>query len=186
MKEISIVNNEHINDKVLKEKEDSKPQCETIIISPHPDDECIGCYEILTSDIVKPLIIYTSEISNERKAEALELRNHVDIKGQMFLSSIPPKFLHPSNTFYFPHPIYETHPDHRLQGMAGEQLARAGYDVIFYITEMNAPFKFECKESDKKRELLNKVYKTQSDMWKYEHKYFLFGGYDKWLFEGKL
>ncbi len=139
----------------------------------------------MTNGIIKPLIIYTSEVPTERRAETLELRNHVDIKGQMFLNSIPAKFLHPTNTFYFPHPIYETHPDHRLQGMAGEQLARAGYDVIFYITEMNAPFKFECAQSDEKRELLEKCYPNQNSLWTFEHKYFLFSGYDKWLFEGR-
>jgi len=166
-----------------KKEDDKKPQFETIIIAPHPDDEVIGCYSVLMDETIKPLIIYTSDVDNERRAEAAQLIKHVKIKGQLYLSTIPTKFLHPTNSFYFPHPIYETHPDHRIQGIGGEQLARAGYDVTFYITEMNAPFKFECKDSEKKRQLLDACYGKQSDLWKYEHKYYLFEGYDKWVFK---
>ena len=153
-----------------------------LVFAPHPDDEVIGCFEILMDENIKPLIIYTANVDNERRLETKNLIEHTKIKGQLFLNSIPPKFLHPSNVFYFPHPIYETHPEHRRQGITGEQLARGGYDVTFYSTEMNAPFKFECKEAEKKRQLLDACYGSQSDLWKYEHKYFLWSGYDKWVF----
>ena len=174
-----------VSDLVIQDKIDKRKRImatgETIIIAPHPDDECIGCYEVLNSG-VKCIIIYTSDVDNNRKEEALRLKNHTNIKGQMFIKSIPSNLLHPSNIYYFPHPIYETHPDHRIQGIAGEQLARSGFNVIFYITEMNAPFKFECKTSEKKEGLLNEIYKSQRSMWEYEKKYILFSGYDKWVF----
>ena len=142
-------------------KEDKKPQFETIIVAPHPDDEVIGCYELLMDETIKPLIIYTADVDNERKAEAAELMKHCKLRGQLFLNTIPAKFLHPTNSFYFPHPIYETHPEHRIQGIGGEQLARAGYDVTFYITEMSAPFKAECKDPEKKKLLLDTCYHKQ-------------------------
>jgi len=166
-----------------KKEEKPGPQFETIIVAPHPDDEIIGCFELLNDNSISPIVIYTSDVDNERRAEAAELRNHTNVKIQLFLNTIPSKFLHPTNMFYFPHPIYETHPDHRLQGIGGEQLARAGYDVTFYITEMNAPFKFECSQSERKKILLDTCYHKQSSLWKYEHKYFLFSGYDKWVFK---
>jgi len=152
---------------------------EIFIIAPHPDDEVIGCYEILKKH--NPIIIYTArDIPNDRREQARKLRDHFDIKGQFFLSTIPSNFLHNSNMFFFPHPVYETHFEHRMQGMVGEQLLRAGNpNIYFYITEMNAPFKFEA--DSEKKEMLDKCYPDQASMWKYEHKYFLFSGYDKWV-----
>ena len=155
-----------------------------VIIAPHTDDEIIGCYEILTNPDIKPIIIYTTDIEEERKKECMKLKDEIEIKAQYFLFNIPSNLLNPlsNNIFYFPHPIYETHPEHRYHGMIGESMARNGFDVVFYITEMNAPFKSECPRPNAKLELLNKIYPSQKELWKYEHKYFLFSGYDQWKF----
>jgi len=154
---------------------------DVIIIAPHPDDEIIGCYEVLKNH--NPVIIYTArDIPNERREYALKIKKFFNIKAQFFLSTIPSNFLDPSNTFFFPHPIYESHFEHRLQGMVGEQLMRGGNkNIYFYLTEMNAPFKFECKDAADKKTMLNSCYPDQAAMWEYEHKYFLFSGYDKWV-----
>ena len=69
-----------------------------------------------------------------------------------------------------------------MQGAVGESLARQGLDIIFYTTNMNAPFMREVKDPEMKRVALNAVYHSQRDLWKYDHKYFLFEGYSKWLF----
>jgi hypothetical protein len=153
---------------------------DTIIVAPHPDDEIIGCYEIVKNK--KPIIIYTEETAEERKAEALSLKEHVEIKAHFFVRTIPSHLILMENEFYFPDVIYETHPAHREKGFFGEQLARKGFNVIFYTTEMNAPYKHEVKDSKEKEELLNKVYPSQADLWKYEKKYILFSGYCKWVF----
>jgi len=154
-----------------------------IIVAPHPDDEIIGCYEILRHH--RPVIIYTGvDIPNERRENALKIKKFFNIKAQFFLSSIPPAFLDPTNTFFFPHPLYETHFEHRLQGIVGEQLARGSNEnIYFYSTEMNAPFKHNCKYSKDKKTMLNSCYPDQASMWEYEHKYFLFSGYDKWVYD---
>ena len=152
----------------------------SIIWAPHPDDEIIGCYEVLIRD--RPAIIYSGDLDNKRREEALKLREHVEIGPQLFLMTVPPSLMQKGNTFYFPDPIHETHPNHRATGMVGEQLARAGYDVVFYNTIMNAPYIHESPDSKAKEDLLNKVYPSQKSLWEWEKKYVLFEGYCKWIF----
>ena len=154
---------------------------EVVIVSPHADDELIGCYKILADEDIRPVIIYTEEISKERQEEVKIIREHFTIKAQMFCRSIPPIFMKPDTTFYFPGPD-ELHPAHRKQAAVGEALARQGLNVIFYTTNMNVPWIQESTFPEKKKALLNLIYQSQSDLWKYDHKYFLFEGYCKWLF----
>ncbi len=154
---------------------------EVVIVSPHADDELIGCYKILTNEDIRPVIIYTEEMSKERQEEVKGIREHFTIKAQMFCRSIPPQFLNTTTTFYFPGPD-ELHPAHRAQAAIGEALARQGLNVIFYTTNMNVPWIQESTFPEKKKALLNLIYQSQSDLWKYDHKYFLFEGYMKWLF----
>ena len=167
-------------DNIKSKKESLTKGGGTIIFAAHPDDEIIGCYEVLIKE--KPLIIYSGDTEPKRREEALKLRGVVDIGPQLFLMSIPQNMMNKTNKFYFPDPVYERHPQHRLFGMMGEQLARIGMDVIFYNTNMNAPYIHECPDSKAKEELLNKVYPSQKNLWEWEKKYILFEGYNKWIF----
>ena len=153
-----------------------------IIVAPHPDDECIGCFEILTDskNYSKIIIVYTN-FDESRMKESLNLKTYTRVKHQFFNRSIPPNLLDKENTFYFPDPIYETHPAHRLQGSIGEQLLRSGFDVIFYSVNMQAPYCHEVSDPSKKETLLNNVYPSQIDLWKYDKKYILFEGRCKWI-----
>jgi len=154
----------------------------TIIIAPHPDDEIIGTYEILTKRN-NIMIIYDADISQDRRETTLNLKKEIDgIKAQLFLRSVPSKFLTENVQFFAPDPIYENHPKHREWGSMAEKLARTGYDVIFYNTIMNAPYIREVVDPQNKVALLNKVYPDQQTLWKYDHKYYLFEGYNKWFF----
>lgn len=158
---------------------------ETIIIAPHPDDEIIGCFEILCDMKKSITIIYSAEINSDRRNEALTLRKFKNnVKAQMFHNSIPPPLLSlPKEhvTFYFPDPINEIHPAHRGWGFIGESLAREGRDVVFYTTLMNVPYIHEVNEP-LKEELLNSVYPSQKSLWEYEKKFILFEGRCKWMF----
>jgi len=169
-----------INKKEIDKDINSSSKKQAIIISPHTDDEILGCYEILKT--ANPIIIYTADIPPNRQEEALKLKESFDIKGQFFLKTIPTHFFTKNYTFYFPDPIYETHPLHRSMGVIGEQLGRSGLDVIFYSVNMIAPYIHEVENPNDKRDLLNKVYPSQKDLWRYENKYFLFEGYCKWIF----
>ena len=152
-----------------------------IIIAPHPDDEAIGVYEHLF-DERNNIIIYSGDTPADRRVQALKLKEHVKVFHQLFLQSIPLTFLNKNNKFFVPDPIYEIHPKHREWGSLGEKLAREGYDITFYTTNMNAPYIHEVKEPLKKKELLEKVYPDQKSLWEFDHKYFLFEGYCKWIF----
>jgi hypothetical protein len=153
-----------------------------VIVAPHPDDEIIGCFEVLQKE-KNIIIIYSEDVERERREEAMKLKGHNDnITVQLFLHSIPMSMLNQEYKFYFPDPIYEIHPKHRELGMSGELYARNGFDVTFYNTTMNAPYIHEVSAPSLKQQLLDDVYPSQKDLWKYEHKYFLFEGYSKWIF----
>jgi hypothetical protein len=158
---------------------ESKKQ--TIIVAPHPDDEIIGCYEILIKE--KPIIIYSASTSKDRREESIRLKEFVDINVQLFLETIPSNFINPDTTIYMPDPNYEIHPLHRQWGHIGESIARSKQsNIIFYNTTMTAPYIHEVGESENKEKLLNDVYTSQKSLWEYEKKYILFEGYCKWIF----
>lgn len=151
-----------------------------VIVAPHPDDEIIGCFEIVSN--FKTMIIYDAETPHERRMEALNLKNKFNIAMQVFMKSVPPPWLSIDTSFLFPDPIYEVHPLHRHWGQIGESLARNGKNVIFYNTIMNAPYIHELRNPEEKRRMLDEYYKSQSDLWMLDHKYFLFEGYNSWKF----
>lgn len=153
---------------------------DTIIVAPHGDDEIIGCYEVIKK--TKCIIIYTEDTDIKRREEITKAQRFTNSKAVLFNRSIPGQFLKKENKMYFPHPIYELHPGHRMQGAIGESLVRQGLNVIFYSTNMNAPFIREEKDPDAKRKVLDEAYPSQSDLWKYDHKYFLFCGWTQWQF----
>lgn len=154
---------------------------EIIIIAPHFDDEIVGCSSILMNPLTKPIIVYLQD-DEKRKQEALKLKTFLtNIQDQLFQKHIPPVVIDPKNILYFPDFYFEFHPDHRKWGAVGVDLLRQGFNVVFYSINMQSPFIFEIKEPNKKRQLLEKVYPSQKNMWKYEHKYFLWEGYYKFF-----
>jgi len=153
-----------------------------VIVSPHSDDEVISSFEILTdSENNSNIVVVYTNFDKDRMKESLNLKAYTKVKHQFFNKSIPPILLNKENTFYFPDPIYETHPEHRLQGSIGEQLLRNGFNVIFYSINMQAPYCHKVSDPLKKETLLNNVYPSQKGLWKYDKKYILFEGRCKWI-----
>lgn len=155
-----------------------------VIIAPHPDDELIGCFEIINKEENKIIIIYTEVVEKNRRDEALKLKEYFpkSIQAQLFGQEIPSELLHLNNTFLFPDPIYETHPAHRIWGSYGEKLLRYdNFDVVFYNTNMIAPYIHEVRTPEKKEYSLDEVYLSQKSLWYTQKKYVIFEGRVKWM-----
>lgn len=159
----------------------SEEQLKNVIVSCHPDDEIIGCFEVIDNPENKPILLYMGNPPQERREEALNLKKELGIQITMFCNAVPPVFLNPSHILYFPDPIYETHPFHRMWGAQGENYLRQGLNVVFYNTNMTAPYIHEVKKIKEKETLLDLIYPSQKDLWKYEKKYIIFEGRYKWL-----
>lgn len=151
------------------------------IIAPHPDDEIIGCFEIVSN--YQTMILYDASTPQLRREEAMKLKDEFDIGMQFFMTNIPPPWLTMENLImFFPDPVNEVHPLHRHWGQMGESLARAGKNVVFYTTIMNTPYIRELKCFHAKRDALDKYFPSQKNMWTWEHKYYLFEGYKRYIF----
>jgi len=148
----------------------------SIIIAPHADDELIGCYSVLLTGTVGN-VFYGSEAAIE---EAKACAAHFNF-GRLLAEQALPESVGMGYTFYFPDPAYELHPLHRYLGAIGEDMLRNGEDVIFYTTNMNAPYMHVVNAPEVKKGLLDSAYFEKRDLWKYDHKYFLFEGHCKWL-----
>ncbi|GIU69119.1 MAG: hypothetical protein KatS3mg002_0355 [Candidatus Woesearchaeota archaeon] len=152
-----------------------------VIISPHGDDEIIGCFEILKNLNNEIEIVY-GEDCEESKYVCYDLPNIKKYYLELYDYTLPPHLLNPSYTFYFPDPFTEKHHDHILWGHYGEKLLRIhNYNVIFYSINMEARYVHKVSNPQEKESWLNKYYKSKSSLWKMDHKYFLFEGYCKWI-----
>ena len=149
---------------------------EYVIIAPHADDEIIGCYELLKKGLSKH-VFFGSEKAREEAVISSELFGFsIHLFDEMPTSS--------SWIYVFPDPTYELHPDHRSYGSFGEDILRKyGYEVLFYSTNMNAPYIHEIPQPELKRRDLERCYSKKNSLWLYDHKYFLFEGYTKWIME---
>ena len=157
---------------------------DTIIVAPHPDDEIIGCFEIIEKTIElggNTFVLYAND--TELPEWALNGENPLNISPitkeymNLYLEIFNPEEV----MFLFPDPIYEFHPQHRKYGHIGEKMLRRGNNVVFYNINMQAPYIREVRAPDRKREILNLYYPKKADLWEYDHKYFLFEGQVKWL-----
>lgn len=153
-----------------------------IIVSPHCDDELIGLFEILPIKGIdkEAFIIYTNNTEHYRKIESEKLSDFFNVTLIHFYA-IPTDLLRYNYIYYFPDPIYEYHPHHRLMGQYGEKLLRDKYDVIFYSINMQTPYIHQVSDHSYKEDILNTVYPSQKDLWTHDKKYILFEGRCKWI-----
>jgi hypothetical protein len=165
-----------------------------IIIAPHPDDEVIGCSRILDSRthviFIKDKGWDEARLAETRALAATHPYHFTQAPifgGYDFLLELIQSFLDrpgPNETtcIFAPDPVWETHPLHVEIGSFVRTLCKGtAYRFFSYTTNMRAPYVEELSLQDrfKKKEMLD-FYKSQSDLWKYDHRYFLFEGIAEW------
>lgn len=154
-----------------------------IIFAPHADDEIIGCHTLLAAQCVEIVVFPSGNLIAYKEAQYSAAK--FGFKESIFqeddltaLKIYVNQALDLEGFLLFPDPNYEYHPQHKLIGGMGMQLVREGFtNILFYSTNMNAPYIREVIQPIKKRDALNSSYPNKETLWKYDHKYFLFEGY---------
>ncbi len=148
---------------------------EFIIIAPHADDEIIGCWELLHAKRVRMVVFPTEAIRQEALSTTLLFEHQVALYSDL-------QFTASDVIYMFPDHTYELHPEHRKYGAMGENLLREGLsNICFYSTNMNAPYIHVVQDPVAKLTALNYLYPNKKSLWEYDHKYYLFEGYTKWI-----
>lgn len=146
-----------------------------IIIAPHPDDELIGCYSLLTQGGVSDVYYLLDGLSDERKKEAINLCKYFGI-GCLFLSYIDMfEMVHKQeNTTFFVPSMQDHHPDHKRINAIVRNSSNKG----IYSIDMNTEFISVLSEqaSAKKKYLLDRFYPSQAELWNKNSMYYLFEG----------
>ena len=139
-----------------------------IIVSPHADDELIGCYSIL-KDI--DIVIFCSK---ERKKEAI---NTANIFGFTPLFGIDKIFKIPNNSIVYTPDKRDFHPLHiQVTNLVESIQKKKNLTLIYYTVEKNTNNMFLVKSPQKKEDFLNLLYSSQKALWKNNQKYILFEG----------
>ena len=161
-----------------------------LIIAPHPDDEVIGCSRLLTPE-TRVLFTTSKAWTEERKKEATLLAKALSFRvivpctlARSRSGSLEEMWReHGSDLCVFaPDPVWETHPDHVDIGCQIRTLSREmDFRFFTYTTNMRAPYVEELSKGEAlmKKDMLA-FYESQSDLWKYDHRYFLFEGIAEW------
>jgi hypothetical protein len=153
------------------------------VMAPHQDDELIGVFTLISEKFVDVVLTMVPlddrrmcEIEESARRLKFELRSFV--LEQELVQQLNRIRNEPNSVIFTPDPRYEYQPYHRkisglVDGMCHD------WQIYYYTVEMNTPYINETLFPMKKRELLDEIYPSQKELWKYNHKYFLFEGYSK-------
>lgn len=147
----------------------------TLILSPHIDDELIGCYSVLSSfragsktDILDVMWLY--ETTEERLKEGHALADHFGFTGAMVFSAQVPELIIQNryDKVYVP-ARQDWHIDHKTTNQLFRQ-----YATNFYSVDMVNGVPLDDKEVLEKKTLLDQFYPSQAKLWEHDAKYYLF------------
>ena len=152
-----------------------------VILTPHADDELVGCYSLIMNPEVTGVLLLmgSEEALMEIESKKDKLSNYFQ---KPFNASLYTKLneleIVPEYVFLAPDMEFETHPLHRMLGGILRQL-EYNYQLpcYYYSVNMQAPYIKEVDDCIGKQNALNTFYPHKSALWKYEHKYFLFEGF---------
>jgi hypothetical protein len=143
-----------------------------VILSPHIDDDVIGCFRLLKAGLVSK-VYYFYDLTEERIAEAkraAELFNFEPIFLKNETISI--KQEDPETIFLVPN-IHDVHPHHKSVNRFAKQNLHM-YKLQYYSIDMNTKFDILSEELQvEKEKTLLTLYPSQHKLFANE-KYFLF------------
>lgn len=165
-----------------------------LILAPHPDDEVIGCFELIKEKPEDIIVVWFDEyagmVKNEevwqvRMLEAEAVASKFGFEYQVFfnvsdLLENVEDLIRDNNVVAVLVPdLGDEHEHHRLVNSAGYIIAKE-YGLRFgeYTTRMNTEYVRESKYPEEKLEAI-KMYKSQSWLWE-------IGDAKWWLFEGRV
>lgn len=167
-----------------------------VILAPHPDDEVIGCFSVL-NDVSKKndidYVVYFFRGSDVRRDEAIKSSKHfkfisIFVTPSTMLDNEVLYELYENDridTLYIPS-IKDMHPLHQqVNKLSNVMNAKK---KIYYTTDKNIDYKvLGRRRVGMKRDILNKIYKSQRKLWEHDEKYILFEGfrehdYDTWIY----
>jgi len=146
-----------------------------IIVSPHPDDFLIGCYELVEKYPVKNVVFLTQY--NKQADAATE---YFGIAPIFTFSRFLPRFLYELGPEVIFSPSLKDQPLHPLHQEATWLVKLWGKNkkvLVVEYTVHKVGELFLVKNWEKKRELLDRFFPTESSLWKHEWKYFLYEGW---------
>lgn len=154
-----------------------------LIVAPHPDDEIIGCFNVLLRAKLEKVTVYYPWVCGDdpgipRTSERFSFSHlrSLELFQELFENKQDKVYL------YAPDPYFETHPEHRKWGHWAEEAYRSRRvnGLFFYSTTMRAPYIFECLMPALKKDALDKCYPEKRSLWEYDHRFFLFEGLCQW------
>jgi len=172
-----------------------------LIIAPHPDDEVIGCYQILQEHLEGKadnnlVIAYLYDHSGDvRRRELLDANSKFNSSTLFSFKEIK-AFISANVTrldrIFIPDK-YEVHPHHVL--VRNEMLALLSTAFGNFPKDTVYNYSIDMRNRDiavlspeqfaRKRLLLNELYPSQKQLWENNNKYFLFESIRKFAFRQK-
>jgi len=152
-----------------------KKMKDTIIISPHPDDFLIGCYELVEKYPVKNILFLSKY--NKQADTAAEYFGTVPI---FTFSQFLQRFLYELNPEIIFSPSLKDqplHPLHREATWLVKLWAKDRNVLVVEYTIHKVGELFLVENWKKKRELLDCFFPTEKSLWENEWKYFLYEGW---------
>ena len=149
----------------------------TIILAPHPDDELIGCFSLLSNHQID-YVAYFNELTEERRAEVKMCAAYYGFEP-LFIEDVQPDALAYLESLmvgarvYLP-AITDGHPAHKA--LNAKYRARPGIgETQFYQVDMGRGKVILNEETRAiKRKALDVFYPSQRQLWDTDASYYLF------------